>query len=130
MAFERFVEGGRSYSPKASLNRSGLIGLNEGARKRFELENFKYCVLYYDRDARRIGIQLTNDPNEQGIRKVRLRPTGADVSAKSFFQFFDLDVRVTKSYPVARDPESEYLIVDLKGGAEHEGTRHTDKVTQ
>ena len=114
MAFERFTQGRRSYAPKASLNKSGVIGMNEGARQRFRLEEFKFAVLYYDRDAQRIGIQLTNDPNEAGARKLRLRPTGADVSARSFFQFFELDVQETRSRPLAKDQKTGYLIIDLK----------------
>ena len=114
MVFERFTQAGRGYRPKVSVTRTGLIGLNQGSVKRFKLQDYNYVVLYYDREGQRIGIQPTNDENEEGIRKLRKRVSGADVSAKAFFDYYDIDYNTTKRYNALWDDDNNMIIVRLK----------------
>jgi len=118
MAFIRFTQSGRSFAAKASISRTGMLSLNDGARRRFGIDRFKYCVLYYDPDTRRVGMEFTDDAEAEGVRKVRLRKTGADVAARSFVDFFDLGIRETTAFPVERDEGTGYLVIDLAQGTE------------
>ena len=113
MPFEKFTKSGRSYKPKASITSSGLIGFNNGSVKRFDLNNYKYCILYYDKEGRRIGIALTNDENEEGVCKLRNRASGADVSARAFFDFYKIDYSETCRYDATWDDLEEKIIVDI-----------------
>ena len=114
MQFERFTEIGRGYAPKVSITRSGLIGLNQGAVRRFRIEDYEYAVLYFNRADEQIGIGLTNDENEQGACKIRKRTSGADVSAKAFFDFYGIDYESTNRYDARWDDDEEKIIVDIK----------------
>ena len=113
MPFERFTQSGRGYKPKISITKSGLIGFNQGAVRHFKLSDYEYAVLYYDRDYSRIGIGLTNDENENGICKLRKRASGADVSAKSFFDYYDISYVNSKRYDAIWDNDEHKIIVNL-----------------
>ena len=113
MSFERFTRVGRGYKPKVSITRSGLLGFNQGAVKHFELDKYDWAILYYDKDGGRIGIELTNDENEEGVCKLRKRTSGADVSARSFFEFYRISYDKTNRYDATWDDNEDKIIVSL-----------------
>lgn len=118
MAFVRFTEIGKSFKPKATITTGGVISLNEGAKKGLDIDNYIYCILYYDDDGKQVGIQLTNDQNEEGAIKIRKRKTGADIGAKSFLTRFKIDVQTTTMYHIDKDVVTGWLIIDLSSGRE------------
>ena len=113
MSFEKFTRVGRGYKPKVSITRSGLLGFNQGAVKHFELDKYDWAILYYDKDGGRIGIELTNDENEEGVCKLRKRTSGADVSARSFFEFYRISYDKTNRYDATWDDNEDKIIVTL-----------------
>lgn len=114
MAFERFTEIGRGYKPKVSITKSGLIGFNQGAVMHFHLNDYKYAILFYDRENRRVGIGLTNDSEESGVCKLRKRESGADVSARSFFGYYGIDFTESNKYDAVWDDEEDKIVVTIK----------------
>ena len=110
MSFEKFTRVGRGYKPKVSITRSGLLGFNQGAVKHFELDKYDWAILYYDKDGGRIGIELTNDENEEGVCKLRKRTSGADVSARSFFEFYRISYDKTNRYDATWDDNEDKLL--------------------
>ena len=124
MPFERFTETGRGFAPKASIARSGMIGLNSGAVRRYEVDKHPYCVLYYDSDTRRIGMELTDDADAPGARMIRLgRAGGAFIGARSFLEYYDITPPATMLYPVGHDDEAKLLVLDLKLGRARKTTK-------
>ena len=113
MSFERFTRVGRGYKPKMSITKSGLIGFNQGAVKHFKLDQFDWAILYYDKDSGCIGIGLTNDPDEEGVCKLRKRASGADVSARSFFEYYRINYDKTNRYDAIRDDDENKIVVNL-----------------
>ena len=123
MAFVKFTETGRSYSPKVSISPRGLIGFSQGARKRFMLDTYVACVLYFDADTRQVGIEFTTDIEAEGAIKLRLRSIGADISAKSFLTFYNILPLVTVMYSAQADAQPNWMIVELdKGTARKSGS--------
>ncbi|MBV9868019.1 MAG: hypothetical protein JO316_21900 [Abitibacteriaceae bacterium] len=116
MPFIKYTETGRSFAPKVSINRTGLISFSDGARKRFNLDAYQFCVLYYEPETYRIGIELTNDGKAEGIKRLRLRSTGADIAAKSFVDFFALPLKGTTICDLSKDEDSGLLTFDLSRG--------------
>lgn len=116
MAFIRFTDHGRSFAAKASISRTGMLSFSDGARKRFDMDTRNWCVLYYDPDTRRIGVEFTADQDVEGARRVRLRNTGADVAAKSFTEYFNIGVPSTIMYPVEIDDDSGFAVIDMDKG--------------
>ena len=116
MAFIKFTEHGRSYEAKASISQTGMISFSDGARKRFIMDDKGMCVLYYDPDTKKIGIELTSDKTAEGARRIRLRNTGADIAAKGFLQFFNICVKETMLYTLELDDNTGYLVIDMSKG--------------
>ena len=83
------------------------------AVKHFELEKYDWAILYYDKDAHRIGIELTNDENEDGACKLRKRNSGADVSAWSFFDYYGINYEKTNRYDAKQDDTENKIIMTL-----------------
>jgi len=129
MAFIKFTGHGRSYAAKASISRNGMLSFSDGARKRFNMDEFPVCVLYFDPERRQIGIEFTADEKAEGARRLRLRKTGADVAAKAFVEYFNIGVQETTVFPVGTDESTEYAIIDLDTGKKRTAPKLTEAPT-
>lgn len=123
MAFLKYTETGRSHVAKATLAQSGRLSFSDGARKRFGMDEYTHCVLYYDPETQRVGIEMINDEKAEGAIRLRHRATGSDVSAKSFADFFSIGPAVTTSYTVTRDASNGWLVIDLREGRARKSRR-------
>lgn len=123
--FDRFEHVGTSFVPKISIRSSGVIGISQGALRKFGLlEGNWFVVLHYDREARVIGMKPTKNSSEIGAVKIVKRTHTASngnesiiahISARSFLEFYDIEYRdKTKRYIADWSPENEMIIVDLK----------------
>lgn len=113
-SFVRFTKVGRAYKPKVSITQSGLIGFNSGAVHKFHINDYKFAILYYSSSENCIGIQLTNNENDEGVCKIRIRTSGADISARAFFEYFDIDHSITNRYDAFLDDKQNMIIVTIK----------------
>ena len=113
MAFKRFTKTGRGYKPKVSIWSRGQIGFNQGSVERFNLKNYKYSILFFDDETRRIGVKFTNDENEDGISKVVVRVGGLSFSARAFLDYNVIDYSKTKRYDVEYDETDDIYILQL-----------------
>lgn len=114
MSFVKFTEVGKHFQPRAVITAGGVISLNQGARKKFNLDDWSHCIMYLDPDAHTIGLELVNDEDMGGANRLRhIRHEGVDVNAKSFLDHFKLRIRRPLSFRVTRDLESEWLVIRL-----------------
>lgn len=124
MPFEKFVHAGGSFAPKVSVRSNGQIGLSQGFLRRQGMDKDQwYIVLYYDRETRRIAIQATTNPEDDGAIKVIRRDTttrdgktsqSAQVSARSFLEYYDIPYRNgTHSYEAAWVDSEKMFVIDL-----------------
>ena len=90
MAFVRFTEVNKSFVARVSISPRGMLNFTDGARKRYHLDEYDFCVLYYDKDAQIIGVELTKDEQAEGAIKIRKRITGADLGIKNFLDYFGI----------------------------------------
>ncbi|GIX05896.1 MAG: hypothetical protein KatS3mg115_0299 [Candidatus Poribacteria bacterium] len=113
MPFERYVKTEPFRRPTVSITSGGYISLNWAAVEEFNVREYRYCVLFYDRMYRRIGIMLTNDPNEEGAIRIRIRNQAALIYAKSFLEYYRIPHRVTMMYTPQFDERLGMIVVDL-----------------
>ncbi|MCV6599299.1 MAG: hypothetical protein OIF36_02305 [Alphaproteobacteria bacterium] len=113
MAYQKFTQVGGSFSPRCSVNTNGNIGLNQGSRKKYLIDNYSYVVLYYDRECKKIGIEMLNDKTAEGAIKIRKGAYGANIAAKSFFNCFNIMPEKT-SYFDTRIDERGWIEIDLE----------------
>ena len=109
MAWVKFTQAGKGFSPKAKLWRGGQIGFTQGAVKRYRLDKKKYVVLYFDSDEQKIGVQLTNDSEAEGAISIVNRGKSCFISAKSFLEFYG--IRYPSSAKLDIFEESENFLV-------------------
>jgi hypothetical protein len=114
MAFEKFLYSGKTFKPRIAIRQNGQIGFNKGAEKRFELNKYEYIILYYDKEEQKIGIQLTNEENIKGVMKLQKRPLNIAISAKSFFEYYNISYSETKIYDPEWDEKNKMIIIKLK----------------
>jgi len=117
MGFEKFTKTrARGYVPKASIWSRGQIGFNKGAAEKYNLNNFLYAILFYDKDNKQIGIKFTNDENEEGEIKITRRPAGGmSISAKAFLDFYGIEHQKTTKCNMHYDKENDlYVLKEIK----------------
>lgn len=116
MPFVKFTKvRSRIDTPKVSIWTRGQIGFNQGAVKEYDLEGYKYAVLYYDEDSQRIGIKFINDPKSEGVVKlVNRKSAGISFSATAFLKNYKIDYSETRQYTLIYDKENEMFIFDLR----------------
>lgn len=113
LQFERFTNTGTSYRPKASIRSAGQIGFSVGAIRRFGLEKYNYAVLFFDSKNQVIGIKPTNEP-EEGANKLKVRNSGADVTAKAFLQYYEIPHEETRQYDAYWSDQHKMVLVYLE----------------
>ena len=124
MPFERFTQVGGSFLPMVSIRKNGQVGFSQGSLKRFGLDEGEHSiVLFYDRDAKVIGMKPTTDPREQGAMKLVKRtattPSGKTsissyISARSFLNFYNIAYREKiRHYEPVWSDDHKMILVDL-----------------
>ena len=108
MALEFFRKAGRGFIPKASLRKGGQIGFNYAAIRKFNLVDGESVLLGYDRACKMVAIQRIDEP-EEGTKKITIREKSGAISAKGFFDYFEITHEKTISYRLEKDVESNYL---------------------
>lgn len=81
--------------PVASIWVRGQICINYAAIIKYNLEKFKYVVLYHDTN--KIGIEFTSDGTMEGAIKLRIINGMRVFSARSFLKTFKIDFSKTKN---------------------------------
>ena len=127
MPFVKFTETNKSFVARASISQRGMLNFTDGARHRFNMEDYSHCILYYDQEIQLIGIEMTNNSSAEGAIKIRIRKTGADVGIKSFLDYFEIVPKRTTMYDIRLGDESNWIIVDLKTGKERRSNSDLDK---
>ena len=120
MGFVRFTDiKTKGHRPRVSIRTNGQLGFNRGAVNRFELKKFHYAVLFYDPDNMRIGIKRTDNADEDGACKLRVKENNAYMAARSFLDSNRIEyLEKTKSYEakleLIDELGEELIIVILK----------------
>lgn len=114
MPFEKFIPPTVHGLPaRATLRPSGLVSFDPVAVASFALDRHSHAVLYYDRASRRIGVGLTNDPDEPGCLPLARRRGSVNLKSPAFFRQIGLSLARPRRLRLTRDPDSGLLEIDL-----------------
>ena len=126
-SFEKFVE---SALPKVSIRKNGMFGFLGGAAKRFRLlENERVVICHYDRTAKVIGLQFTDNPDDEGAIKigktaVKDASGGEKVNVyfngKPFLDFYEIPYNTARAFLSTWDEQNQMAIIDLSKEANDE----------
>lgn len=115
MAFVKFTKtGSRIGTPKASIWTRGQIGFNQGAVVEYKLDSYTYAVLYYDKETKNVGFELTNDAKAEGATKLIVRKNaGISMSALPFLKTFKIDFLETRQYNLSYNKTINMYVINL-----------------
>lgn len=126
MAFVKFTEVGKSFMARVSISPRGMLNMTDGARRKYEVDKYDHCVLYYDAEEQVIGMEMTQDEHAEGAIKIRKRETGADLGIKSFLDYFDIVPAKTSMYEIEQGQAPNWINIKLKTARERkEGKEDT-----
>lgn len=111
--FEKFTQQGRSFKPKISIRKRGQIGFNNGAIKRFNLDQYEFVVLYINKDKNQIAFNFTNSEEEEGATKLVKRKNNFFISGKSFLDYYNIPYEESQVFDAEWIPEHLVAIVNL-----------------
>jgi len=114
MGFERFTQNKHRFKPKVSIRQNGQIGFNNGSRKKYHLDDYSHAIIYYDKDEKRIGIQLTNNSAEEGSIKIHKRSLNVALAVKSFLEFYEIRYTKTQRFDPEWHDENKMITINLK----------------
>ena len=120
--FEKFTGTRQHNAPMVSIKPNGILGLNAAASRQFKLAAYNWAVLHYNRAGRQVAIELTYVHEPGALRLThRKDKVGADISAKSFCDFYGLlSQRTQQLTPELRNADPVILILDLNQAREQE----------
>ena len=121
MPFIKFTEPNKSFLARVSISPRGMLNFSDGARRRFKMDEYSHCVLYYDKETQLVGIEMVKDGTAEGSVKLRLRNTGADIGIKSFIDYFAIAPRKTSMYEIRAGDAPNWIVIDLKTARERQG---------
>jgi hypothetical protein len=121
MAFVMFPNDGQRVSaPRAALTKGGVISFNRSAVKKFGLADYQRCILYYDADEQKIGVEFSNDETNNATVTLRHRVSGAEISSKNFFSYFNILPTELILCEIERAEQENRLILNVKEGVTKE----------
>lgn len=93
MSFIKFEHVGAKLTNKISLTKSESFGFAAGFYKKYNLSDFNFVTLFYDKDERKVGFQFSKE--KLGKSSFTLihsdNRQSASIIARSFFRTFDID---------------------------------------
>lgn len=86
-SFIKHTEIGKRFEERITITRSNHIGFPTQFYKDNEVANFKYTILFYDKENNAIGVKFTNE-QEAGVIAIARhnKGYGGYISATSFFR--------------------------------------------
>jgi hypothetical protein len=113
MGFEKY-EGQRPRGTKdiVSIRKNGQIAFNSKSVQSFDVRNYKYAYLYYDKDRKKIGIELSNNKG-RGARKITMLGGTALISGSAFLKHFNISIQKAKKFEPDWDPTKKMITLQL-----------------
>ena len=105
--FKKFIHKGGSYIPKVCIRKNGQISFNAGAVNKFDLDIFKFVMIYISEDKKRIAIKFTNNDKESGLCAIQKRPGSFAFSAISFLRMNDIPFDETINFDFIWDQKEK-----------------------
>lgn len=111
--FEKFTDVEASYAARITIRQTGQFGFNVGAINRFKINDYSFCVLYYDAQQRAIGLELVKETCEGAI-EIKKSDSNTYLRAKNFCDRFAIDYSDSHRYELKQDLDTGLLYFELE----------------
>ncbi len=90
--FKKFDKRNVRLESRITITKSNSFGFPTKYSGDNNIKHFKYVILFYDKDSKAIGINFTNNEEEQNkFTLIKSDKYGASVVARSFFKVNSID---------------------------------------
>lgn len=117
MGYEKFTKQRRQAKDQAMITilKGGQFGFNKVCVEKF-IKKYKYAVMYFDKEQKKIGIQLTNDSTNNDAHNIRFLKKGtlATISTMEFLKHFCISHEQSTSYPATWNEKEKLIEISLK----------------
>ncbi len=115
MTLEKFERKQDLKSPAVTIRKRGSISFNAPAVKQFPILTKRFAVLFFDKDERIMGIQLTTDKQDlSAFPIVAEKGRTPNISCQAFLRHCGVPFKAgSKVYPATWDPNREMIIIKL-----------------
>lgn len=116
MSLQRFVTKGRVFEPKVSIHKDkDALFFSTAACRQFNINDYQYVILFYDPDNKRqVTLELTNNEEEAGTRKIRHQGNiGASVGLLPFLRFYNIQLDTRTTYSPEWDEKKKRITIYL-----------------
>jgi hypothetical protein len=114
--YEKFTFKSYKVVPKATVTISkwGIISLNKTTIIEFISDDQNYCLFYFNRNFKRIGIKPIAEYEDGAFKINRNKKNNyASITANSFLKHFQINFDRTSVYGALWDKEKEMIIFDI-----------------
>jgi hypothetical protein len=124
MGFEKYIPPQTSgVRPRATIRPSGLISFDAASVEAFGLDSASYAILYFDKNRKLVGVEITNNKKDDGALKLSKRRRSVSLKAPQFFDLYGLTFEEAQRFDVGHDPSSNMLTISLKNVKRRRGRR-------
>jgi len=130
-SFEKFTETETSFDARVTIRRTGQIGFNAGAKNSYNIGDYEFVVLYFDREKRAVGLELTNEQVPGAITRKK-SAANTYVRAKNFCDRYQMDYSESRKFALRKDAETGYLYfcLDEAQNEREKGDRAEDETEE
>ena len=118
MSFEKHIPTkGRSEAPLVSLRTNGKLGFSVPAVRRYiKITRYRFAILYFDKDKRRVGIEFTNDSAKAGVLKICKSKSTQEyyINIQGFCTEFKISLKKTRRYLLRWNKSLTMHVFNLK----------------
>jgi len=112
--FKRYEHKGRSFTPKVTIRKNGVLAFNSGAVHKYDLDVYEYAILYISNDWKRVAVEFTNDAKKGGLLGIQKRPGNFQISARTFFGLYEIDWSENRNFDFTWDKEKKIATFRVK----------------
>ena len=128
MAFERYTGARRtSRGAMVTIRKTGQIAFNAAAASDMGLMDKPAAVLFYDKNAKLVGIKPESNTKADGARKLGKVGRTRTIAASSFLNFFGISLKNNLKVTPVLDKKNNIIVLDLKKATKAEGRKRRKK---
>jgi len=112
MAFEKFVPPSRPRTTQVSIKRAGTISFDRSAAIACHLDRASHATLHFDPTHKLIGVRPAA-AGDEGALRLSHRTRVSSLRARAFFEFYGIELTVTRRYAITIDQEAGMAVIPL-----------------
>ena len=116
--FEKFTGVGGRFNYSISLNKSGGFSFNSGFYKKYELRQFPYVIIFFDKGVKAVGFSFIKKKVKGALKISHIKDIDtAHVKSNSFLSAYDIKPKlfarqyIPKEYKMEGGEENIFYIL-------------------